>query len=33
MSNSKRDRRIFTDEFKSQIVQLYLNGKTHIPLK
>lgn len=24
---SKRQRRIFTDDFKNQIVQLYLNGK------
>lgn len=28
MSNSKRNRREFTDEFKKQIVQLYLNGKS-----
>ncbi|MBN2795338.1 MAG: transposase [Clostridia bacterium] len=26
MSNSNRPRRKFTDEFKEQIVQLYLNG-------
>lgn len=25
---TKRPRRIFTDEFKNQMVQLYLNGKT-----
>ncbi len=25
---SRRPRREFTDEFKNQIVQLYLNGKT-----
>jgi len=24
---TKRERRIFTDEFKNQMVQLYLNGK------
>ena len=28
MSNEKRNRREFTDEFKKQIVQLYLNGKS-----
>lgn len=28
MSNLKRDRRLFTEEFKNQIVQLYLNGKS-----
>lgn len=28
MSNVKRNRREFTDEFKKQIVQLYLNGKS-----
>ena len=33
MSNSKRDRRIFTDEFKSQIVQLYLNGKSKADIR
>ena len=27
MSNTKRDRRTFTDEFKKQIVQLYKSGK------
>ncbi len=27
MSNKKRQRRQFTDEFKEQVVQLYLNGK------
>lgn len=27
MSNSKCPRRIFTTEFKEQVVQLYLNGK------
>ena len=26
-SNPKRKRRTFTDEFKNQLVQLYLNGK------
>ena len=24
---TRRERRIFTDEFKNQVVQLYLNGK------
>jgi transposase len=24
---AKRERRVFTDEFKNQMVQLYLNGK------
>jgi transposase len=33
MSNEKRDRRIFTDEFKSQIVQLYLNGKSKTDIR
>lgn len=28
MSNTKRPRRKFTQEFKEQIVQLYLNGKS-----
>lgn len=28
MSTTKRPRRKFTDEFKEQIVQLYLNGKS-----
>ena len=28
MSKAKRPRRKFTDEFKEQIVQLYLNGKS-----
>ena len=28
MSNTNRQRRKFTDEFKEQIVQLYLNGKS-----
>ena len=28
MSTPKRTRRVFTDEFKEQVVKLYLNGKT-----
>ena len=28
MSNTNRQRRKFTDKFKEQIVQLYLNGKS-----
>jgi len=28
MSKTKRKRRIFTEEFKKQIVRLYLNGKS-----
>jgi len=28
MSMTKRKRRIFTKEFKKQVVQLYLNGKS-----
>ena len=28
MSNTKRSRREFTDEFKKQIVRLYSNGKS-----
>lgn len=28
MSNNERERRNFTEEFKEQIVQLYLNGKS-----
>ena len=28
MSMTKRKRRIFTEEFKKQIVRLYLNGKS-----
>ena len=27
MSNNKRERRTFTDDFKKQIIQLYLSGK------
>ena len=27
MNITKRERRTFTDEFKNQMVQLYLNGK------
>lgn len=28
MSNNKKERRNFTEEFKEQIVKLYLNGKS-----
>ncbi len=28
MTNTRKPRRNFTDEFKEQIVQLYLNGKS-----
>lgn len=28
MSTTKRPRRVFTDEFKEQVVKLYLNGKS-----
>jgi len=33
MSKSKRKRRIFTEEFKKQSVQLYLNGKPKSEIK
>ncbi len=33
MSNTKRERRTFTDEFKEQIVQLYLNGKSKADIR
>jgi len=33
MSKTKRKRRIFTEEFKKQIVQLYLNGKPKSEIK
>ena len=33
MSMTKRKRRIFTEEFKKQIVQLYLNGKPKSEIK
>jgi len=33
MSNTKRPRRKFTDEFKEQIVQLYLNGKNKAEIR
>ena len=33
MSNTKRPRRKFTDEFKEQIVQLYLNGKSKAEIR
>jgi transposase len=29
---TKRERRTFTDEFKSQMVQLYLNGKPRVEI-
>ena len=33
ISNSMRDWRIFTVEFKNQIVQLYLNGKSKVDIR
>ena len=33
MSNTKRKRRQFTDEFKEQIVQLFLNGKSKADIR
>ena len=34
MSNTtKRQRRQFTDEFKEQVVQLYLNGKSKVDIR
>lgn len=33
MSRTNRPRRKFTDEFKEQIVQLYLNGKSKADIK
>lgn len=33
MSRTNRPRRKFTDEFKEQIVQLYLNGKSKIEIR
>ncbi|RYD05546.1 hypothetical protein N752_09375 [Desulforamulus aquiferis] len=29
---TKRERRAFTDEFKNQMVQLYLNGKPRVEI-
>ncbi len=33
MSNTNRQRRNFTDDFKEQVVQLYLNGKSKEELR
>lgn len=33
MSNTKRPHRKFTEEFKEQIVQLYLNGKSKAEIR
>ncbi len=33
MSNTKRERRNFTEEFKEQRVQLYLNGKSKADIR
>jgi len=33
MSNNKRERRNFTEEFKEQIIKLYLNGKSKTDIR